>query len=245
MITLVYRNSGPWGTGKLSNLSASDFDNNNWTISQAIAAKQAQGVGIAEIYVDPITGKISFQLTDHTWWGPFALPPAPAWNPRGTWVPNTSYSDNDTVGVGAALYLVIWPHVSATTFDPNANDGAGHNLYQLIMQATPPAAVVQTRTGAAWTPQLSDANTYTRFTNAGGCGVTIPAHSSVAFPVGTVLTLRDATSSFVHIGWGGPVVVNVPQGFVPDSAYHGATMMLVNVGTDLWDLSGNLATSSP
>jgi hypothetical protein len=133
MPNIVYRTAGPWGAGQGSRLSANQVDFNFYNHDQAISALTASiPAGIAYFYVNG--NQLFVVLTDHTVLGPYILPTA-AWNFRGAWLPNTSYSVNDVVTFGGSAYLVIFAHTSAATFDPNANDGHGHNLYGLLVQA--------------------------------------------------------------------------------------------------------------
>src|SRR5262245_16871006 len=73
-------------------------------------------------------------MTDSTVQGPFPLPVA-TYNPRGEWQPATGYLINDLVSAGGTLYVVTWNHTSEATFDPGANDGAGHDFYAVFMEA--------------------------------------------------------------------------------------------------------------
>jgi hypothetical protein len=48
------------------------------------------------------------------------------------------FAVNVFVTEGGVTYLVEYPHTSAATFDPGANDGLGHNYYHLLPFPTPP-----------------------------------------------------------------------------------------------------------
>jgi predicted ribosomally synthesized peptide with SipW-like signal peptide len=139
----IYRTPGAWGPGKGANLTAAEVDGNFWQAQGDIAAKAVQGVGIANITV---TGNLMYvALSDHTLLGPYELPVATL-NFRGAWAPNTSYLANDVVSENGAAYVVLVNHTSAAAFDPGANDGAGHNYYQMILNqpsvALPPGGPV-------------------------------------------------------------------------------------------------------
>jgi hypothetical protein len=134
---LVYRTDDitRWGSGQGSDLAAVTIDLNFWTLWQAIQTMQnnpATGRGID--YISQVQGDQLFvHLTDHSVLGPFTVPTS-IWNARGNWFPNVTYAPLDVVGENGALYLVNIAHTSATTFNPNATDGLGHNLYTLLLE---------------------------------------------------------------------------------------------------------------
>jgi hypothetical protein len=129
-----------WGSGKGSNLRPDEYDNNNWTIAQAILSIQtalpsaAVGIDYFSISGDQLT----VHMTDHSLRGPYTLPTF-QWNfrnpPSGAWQPVTVYSVGDVFTNNGSTYLVLLLHVSAATFDPNATDGLGHNLYGVLLTA--------------------------------------------------------------------------------------------------------------
>lgn len=131
---IVYRGSGAWGAGLGRNLTAADFDGNTWTIVQMIAGLSDghanQGVGISNITQSGQT--LTIYLTDGTTRGPFTLPSV-AMAGRGLWTPSTAYAVNDVISYGPSAYLVLVAHTSASTFNPAANDGLGHNYYSLLL----------------------------------------------------------------------------------------------------------------
>jgi hypothetical protein len=134
-----------WGAGNGMDLTASQIDINFWVLYTAIVALQdhaeTNGAGIADFIVSGDT--FSVQLTNHVVLGPFALPVA-AFNWRGPWQENASYSINDTFTAidnqgQTALFLVIWPVPnSGATFFQGSNDGNGHDFYAEVLAAPPP-----------------------------------------------------------------------------------------------------------
>ncbi len=48
---------------------------------------------------------------------------------RGNWAPFTAYLPNDLVTANSVIYLILFAHTSAATFDAGANDGLGHDYY--------------------------------------------------------------------------------------------------------------------
>jgi hypothetical protein len=91
----------------------------------------AAAVGIAFFAVTP-PNLFYVHMTNGTIQGPFALPQL-AWNFRGVWTPSTVYAVNDVFTANGSTYMVLINHISASLFDPNANDGAGHNVYGLLL----------------------------------------------------------------------------------------------------------------
>jgi hypothetical protein len=138
---IIYRTSGPWGAGKGANLVAAEVDGNFYDVDARVTAVQdnlpAAANGIAYFSV---SGNLFYvYMTDGTIQGPFALPQA-AWTFRGDWAPAVIYNADDVVTANGSVYLVLLNHISASHFDPNANDGAGHNVYGLLL--TNPANVL-------------------------------------------------------------------------------------------------------
>lgn len=87
-----------------------------------------QTVSIGAI-TQPSIDSLLITMTDSSTRGPFPLPVA-GFNWRGTWQPLTPYSKNDVFQENGAVYLVLAPHTSASTFDPGAFGGTSiGNLY--------------------------------------------------------------------------------------------------------------------
>lgn len=124
-----------WGSGAGSDLAAVTIDLNFWILWDALNTLErnpATGRGID--FISMVSGNQLFvHLTDHTVLGPFTVPTA-IWNPRGNWFSGITYAPLDVVSENGALYLINVPHTSAGTFNPNANDGLGHQLYTLLLE---------------------------------------------------------------------------------------------------------------
>jgi hypothetical protein len=141
-MTQTYRTDdmARWGTGQGFNLSAAQVDINFWDLVQRMIAQEARPDAAAGIDHFEIVGINMFvHMTDATVLGPYELPVA-TFNDRGVWTPSTVYSKMDTFSINGGLYVVTWDHTSALTFDAGANDGAGHDYYQLMIQ-TPGSAM--------------------------------------------------------------------------------------------------------
>jgi hypothetical protein len=101
--------------------------------------------------------QMTITLTDNTVEGPFTMPVVShTW--RGTWAPSTQYYAGDGFTINNSVYIVLIDHVSALTFNPNATDGHGNNLYglQLTVAGALPAGgttgqtVIRTAFGYTW-----------------------------------------------------------------------------------------------
>jgi hypothetical protein len=128
---VLYVTDGSWGTGVHRLLQPNEIDGNFFQVAQDIAAKAVQGVGIDHFVV---TGnQLYVYLTDHTIIGPYTLPIATI-TFIGNWVPNSPMLTNQIFTYNGSTYIVLVNHTSAATFDPNDNDGMGHNFYGLLLQ---------------------------------------------------------------------------------------------------------------
>lgn len=147
-----------WGVGQGSNLSATQFDLNFWDSETRLTALEDhphEGLGISDFVVHG--DQMTVVMSDLTVRGPFALPIASR-NFRGTWQPATTYFVNDETTINNSVYVVLVDHVSAGSFDPNATDGHGHNLYgfELAVDGALPAGgitgqiPIKTDFGVAW-----------------------------------------------------------------------------------------------
>lgn len=102
-------------------------------------------------------------------------------------------------------------------------------------------AAIDPDTDGSWTPALADANGYKRHTGAGGLTVVVPSNAEVAFVTDTEISLYQGGAGAITIDWPTDVTVNVPTGFLPQTAQRCALITLKKVGADEWDLVGWLA----
>src|SRR5262245_48147956 len=117
-MAIVYRTSGPWGSGKGANLVDGEVDSNFYDLAQRMTTVEtdlpAAAVSIAFFSISGST--FSVHLTDGSVQGPFALP-VRAWNFRGDWVASTVYNVDDVITANGAVYMVLVNHTSAASFD--------------------------------------------------------------------------------------------------------------------------------
>jgi hypothetical protein len=131
---ILYRTDGAWGPGIGAPLSAAQVDGNFYDVStrvQYLELHPPQPIQIASFTA--IGHQFYVNMSDGTVQGPLTLPEA-HWFFRGPWLPGTAYAIDDVVnGPDGAVYLVVFDHISAGTFDSAANDGQGHKYYSLLL----------------------------------------------------------------------------------------------------------------
>lgn len=233
---IIYRTTGPWGAGKGSNLTAPEVDGNFHDLTQRIADVEDNPptpISIADITM--VGSQIFITLTNGEEFGPFNVPTATfIW--RDEWTPSTVYAAFDVFKVtGVGQYLVINPHTSPTTFDPESADIS-------LMFAIPDQAVVpvQPITAAGeYQVVLTDMGTLLRFTAATAVQVVMPdATEDSQFPVGSVISITKKTDADVEVQFVSPVIVNTPETYFLRT--NGSTATLIKVATQQWDLTGDL-----
>lgn len=97
---------------------------------------------------------------------------------------------------------------------------------------------INAQTGTTYTTVLSDQSKLITLNNASAIALTIPANSSVAYPVGTQIDLSQFGAGQVTVAGAGGVTVNSASGLKLKSQYSSASC--VKVDTDTWLLVGDL-----
>jgi len=97
--------------------------------------------------------------------------------------------------------------------------------------------LIRAITGITDTLVLSDDGKYLRYTNAAAVTATVPPNASVAFPNGTVITMRQAGAGQVTLSAGAGVTLN---GNLKTAEQH-ASIQIMKVDTDVWDVTGGVA----
>lgn len=240
-MTSSFRTAGAWGAGLGRPLTWVEQDNNTYDKETRITALEASGLTVSIDFIEVINGnQMLIHMTDSSVQGPFILPGAELWNPQGYWLPSHLYAAGDTVQYAGALYLVLVDHTSSLTFDPDEMEGTVPR-YHKIADFAPTQGFE--RTGATFTPELIDANSYNRLTNPSGCAVIIDP--AVAFPDWTELMFRDCsqdTGGFCTFEVSTPGNINPVRNHLNETDGFGATVTLKKVGnTDSWDIFGRLA----
>ena len=102
-------------------------------------------------------------------------------------------------------------------------------------------ATLNTQTGTTYTLVLADAGKYVGMNNAAANTLTIPPNSSVAFPTGTQIALRQPGTGQTTISPGSGVTLN-SRGAAFKLAGQYAHASLLKVATDTWELTGDIIT---
>jgi len=98
-------------------------------------------------------------------------------------------------------------------------------------------AGINTQT-ASYTLVIGDAGYFVRMNSGSSNNLTVPANASVAFSIGTVVTVRQSGTGVTTIVADSGVTINSPSSLV--IARQNGTVQLVKVGTDTWDLIGDV-----
>ncbi len=96
------------------------------------------------------------------------------------------------------------------------------------------------QSGTTYTLVLGDAGLVVELNNASAITLTVPANSSVAFPVGTVLELYQQGAGQVTVAAAGGVTLRAPGGAKTRVQY--STVSLRKRATDEWVVTGDSAT---
>jgi hypothetical protein len=97
------------------------------------------------------------------------------------------------------------------------------------------------QTGTSYTLVLTDKGKTVSMTNASANTLTIPSNASVAFPVGTVITLRQGGAGQTTVNTAGGATVNSRGGALKLAGQY-AYASLIKIGENAWELSGDITT---
>lgn len=95
------------------------------------------------------------------------------------------------------------------------------------------------QTGTTYSPVLTDRDKIVELNNASAITLTVPLNSSVAFPVGSSITLLQTGAGQVTVAGAGGVTVNGTPGLKLRTQWSFAT--LIKRATDTWVISGDLS----
>jgi hypothetical protein len=136
----TYRGSGPWGAGTGAPLTQAQFDGNTYEAQTRIEALEAAITAFGGV-IESVTLS-GTTLTFHLVGGAQhqVTLPVPRPNRVEAWQPDTFYVPWDFVTHNGSVYIVLFAHQSAATFDPGANNGQGQDYYGLFF--TEPALML-------------------------------------------------------------------------------------------------------
>jgi hypothetical protein len=237
-MTIIYRTDGDWGSGKGSNLTAAEVDENVYDLDARVTSLENDPPAAVDISnITQAGGVMTVHLNDGSSYN-VDLPKATI-KFRGDYTASTAYNVNDLVNApGYGLYLVLIAHTAAATFDPDLSDTDGDYYQQVTPGALAPVAVTTT----TYTLQLSDAGKYLRFTNAAGCTITVPDNDTVAFATGTSIKLGAHGAVGITLVEGATSVsITPPAGYDQATDIQHAQIVLDYLGSDAWDVCGLLA----
>ena len=103
--------------------------------------------------------------------------------------------------------------------------------------ASEASAHIVFKSGSA-TLALDEAGASIFMTNSSAATITIPANSSVAFPMGTEIEIVQTDAAITFAGASG-VTINSPEGALTLNSQH-KSACLKKYGTDTWNLQGDL-----
>lgn len=238
--TLVFRTAGDWGPGKGANLTAAEVDENFSTLQTAIddlTDSPLQPVSTTDFTVAGATFLV--HLSDGTTRGPFPLPVA-TFKWTGAWEAGHAYNAFDLFYVdGDGLYTVFSDFESGTEFDPDETDTSGPVVGKMLGLIAEGVVTVSSFT-ADITLTSDEAGTYQRCTSAVPRAVTVPANADVPIDVNSIYTFRQAENGQLTFVGGVDVVINLPPTVTSTTRGPGSTVSLIKVGTNEWDLSGDM-----
>ena len=100
---------------------------------------------------------------------------------------------------------------------------------------------INAQTGTTYTTVLADQSKLVTLTNGSAITLTIPANSSVAYPVGTKIDFAQLGAGQVTVAGAGGVTVNATPTLKLRDQYSGASC--IKTATDTWLLVGDLSGS--
>lgn len=239
MAVLTYRNV------KGSNLTANEVDANFHNLDDRTTVNEDAISGLSEIasaYINT-AGELILVKESSEEINAGTLPTAGNFTDlfRGAWQTSTSYAVNDLFTANGRLWAVIYAHTSdSSEFSSGANDGGGHDYYQLVIDYT--SIDGKEISDTTYSPTPDDEGRYLRFTGA-SCAITIDP--SQDFGSWCELHIRDETSSGctyeIISTTAEPAAINPQYNCNNASPGQGCVVGLKRVGdTNDWDIWGRL-----
>ena len=151
-----------------------------------------------------------------------------------------------TVGTGASLVVSGTGVVEATKIQSVVISGTPPTLGQILTAQstttanwqTPAPTAINPQTGTNYPAVLSDANQIVTMANAASNTFTIPTNASVAFPVGTSLSVIQAGAGTTTLAPAGGVTINTPSSLTTRTQW--STVAVVQIAANVWVAGGDL-----
>lgn len=118
-------------------------------------------------------------------------------------------------------------------------DGVTSGIQTQLNDTTTLDLDLNAQTGTSYTLALSDNYGMVTLSNAAAITLTVPPNSSVAFPVGAIITIAQTGAGQVTVSPGGGVTVNA-AGSADALRVQYSAATLVKLATDTWILMGDI-----
>jgi hypothetical protein len=251
VVAITYRTDGPWGTGKGSNLTPAEIDTNFHNLNEKVEEEGPPPVGIATIEVQGQTFVVI--LTDATELGPFPLPVAAfrwvgSYNDNAGFDPGDVFTVEETPGI-LDVYLTTASFEKATAFDATETDTEGAPVMQRMFSIPDGRKIVVEARIDSFTLAPSMAGKYQRTFGPAAIEVLIPtdevATDGEAFEDGMIFTIRHGGSGTCELSPATGVTLYLPPNCLPQFRGTGATVTLVRLSENEYDVAGDLALEEP
>ena len=134
----------------------------------------------------------------------------------------------------------------ALTDTPSSFSGSAKKIARVNAAGTaiefviPELDIPTEQTGTTYTTVLGDANSLVRMNNASANIITIPPNSSVAYPIGSVVSIVQIGAGTTTVAEGSGVTINSADSFLAARARY-STLSVMKILADTWILTGDLA----
>jgi hypothetical protein len=135
-MAIIYRTAGVWGAGKAANLTPVEVDQNFNDLDVRVTAVETNPAQPNQIASIDVVGRLmTITMTDHTTFGPFALP-VTKFEFTGEFQPFHDYKQFQFLTNANILYMVLHDFTSEGAFIFGSD--ADGPFYQQIVLANPP-----------------------------------------------------------------------------------------------------------
>ncbi|MEY9829824.1 hypothetical protein ABIA25_001639 [Sinorhizobium fredii] len=129
---------------------------------------------------------------------------------------------------------------AGNTITVHMSDGSTFGPFTLPRPVQRPTETLNV-SASTLTPTDAQTMFYFRCSHAVGCAVTIPNNSAEPFLVDAEIHFRQTGAGPITFAGAAGVTLNVPDGFLAETAVQGAVVTAKKVATNEWDLFGLLA----